>query len=378
MRLTTLDLPGVFRMEEASNKAIEKLQRSNAPIRATLTVLDEGVLFQPGDVVQVTSSNRGVDFPMWVEQSVMVSYGRHQITGVIYADEQFSDLAYCDADEIGKLSDTNGWVKENTSVYGCYCDALDKYWYLNAVTGSLGQLYWPCVGQTTRNGGMWSYDYLINGGWNASPKPDGTLNLTVPTLPEQDNVNQTAPGTTRPVFCGTGGITQKQKYNRVLWPSEYQTAIGSGWGSVSCMYYQTRTSPSSLGCLTLISRISWGDSTIQTQASSINGNPAIAVTTQSQTGDFFELPTDRMVAITLAGVYGNAPGGEVTVDARLYVDGVLVSSVDYTNPFTTTDTFLYWKGVGMESGCYVAHLGVTGSNNSTQFYTQSELICRSS
>lgn len=137
MRLTTLDLPGVYRIEEASNKAIERLQRSNTPFRATLTVLDEGVLFQPGDVVQVISTYRGVDFPLWIETSVMVSYGRHQITGITYSDYAFSDIAYCDADLVGKLN--NEWLKINTEIYGYACDAF----VLDAQIGAYE--YWPCT-----------------------------------------------------------------------------------------------------------------------------------------------------------------------------------------------------------------------------------------
>lgn len=92
--LTTLELPGVTRIQEASNKAIAKLQREDRKIRISLISTDEEVVCQPGDTVQVLSSYRGIDAPVWVESSRMTSYGRFQITGTIYRDRQYPDTDY--------------------------------------------------------------------------------------------------------------------------------------------------------------------------------------------------------------------------------------------------------------------------------------------
>jgi len=94
--LTTLELPGVNRIEEASNKAIAKLQREDKKVRISLVSTDEEVVCQPGDTVQVLSTYRGIDAPVWVESSHMVTYGRFQITGTIYRDRQYPDTDYTD------------------------------------------------------------------------------------------------------------------------------------------------------------------------------------------------------------------------------------------------------------------------------------------
>jgi len=98
--LTTLELPGVARIQEASNKAIAKLQREDKKVRISLISTDEEVVCQPGDTVQVLSTYRGIDAPVWVESSRMTSYGRFQITGTIYRDRQYPDDDYTDG---GKL-----------------------------------------------------------------------------------------------------------------------------------------------------------------------------------------------------------------------------------------------------------------------------------
>jgi len=98
--LTTLELPGVTRIQEASNKAIAKLQREDKKVRISLISTDEEVVCQPGDTVQVLSTYRGIDAPVWVESSRMTSYGRFQITGTVYRDRQYPDTDYADG---GKL-----------------------------------------------------------------------------------------------------------------------------------------------------------------------------------------------------------------------------------------------------------------------------------
>ena len=92
--LTKISLPGVNRIEEASNKAIATLYRQDSKTRVSVVSTDEEFVAQPGDTIQVTSSNRGIDTPVWVESNRMLSYGRHQITGTIYRDNQYPDTDY--------------------------------------------------------------------------------------------------------------------------------------------------------------------------------------------------------------------------------------------------------------------------------------------
>lgn len=389
MRLTTLDLPGVYRIEEASNKAIEKLHRTNIPFRATITVLDEGVLFQPGDVVQIVNANRGVDFPMWVETSVMVSYGRHQITGIAYADQQFSDQAYCDTDLVGKLN--NEWLIVDVNIYGCRCDALDDWAQLNAAGN--GAFYWPCVGQTTHNGGIWSKAYLDAGGWSASPQPDDTHNLQTGTLPEDFLVNQTVPGTTKPVFCGTGGIihidNKSDSYSfSAAESAEFLTTTGgydSVSASISSMYYQVSTAYSSSGTLgiTVDCRVV-GSSSFDVIGyatfSNVGGNPAIRaeINSSSFQGALFEMPTDRMSAVTVTLTVTEVQEAYV----RLYcictvaVNGAVVSTANRT--ISAAQNYAIRNGlqnVYVGPNAYYAHIVLTANNAATNYYNQSQLIC---
>lgn len=130
MVLTTLDLPGVYRIEEASNKAIAKLHREDRKVRVSLISTDEEVVCQPGDTVQVLSTYRGIDAPVWVESSRMTSYGRFQVTGTIYRDKQFPDT---DFTEGGTLDDggyeTIVTVDPECKPYSCsaYVEWLQEY-----------------------------------------------------------------------------------------------------------------------------------------------------------------------------------------------------------------------------------------------------------
>jgi len=128
--LTTLELPGVTRIQEASNKAIAKLQREDKKVRISLISTDEEVVCQPGDTVQVLSTYRGIDAPVWVESSRMTSYGRFQITGTIYRDRQYPDTDYADGGKL-YLEGYTPVVTVNTDPaclpYSCsaYLDYLD-------------------------------------------------------------------------------------------------------------------------------------------------------------------------------------------------------------------------------------------------------------
>lgn len=88
---TTIDLPGVYRIEEASNKAINFIFRAYERKKIAFVAADVGVIFQPGDVVNVTSANRGVNIDVWVESVTMIDYGRYRVTGIEYRAADFSD-----------------------------------------------------------------------------------------------------------------------------------------------------------------------------------------------------------------------------------------------------------------------------------------------
>ena len=158
---TTLDLPGVYRMSEASNKAILKLRRDNNRQRISFVTVDDGIIFQPGDVVELNDSNRGITgISVYVEQAVMISYGRWRITGIRYRDTDYSDECYTEPDEVGK------WVEPlgNPVVYiDCLeyqCDSYETalgdggcdYWLMNdRQYSSLSPEFWRKNGSETES-----------------------------------------------------------------------------------------------------------------------------------------------------------------------------------------------------------------------------------
>jgi len=138
VKKTQLDLPGVYRTSEASNKAIQKLLRSNNRLRVSFVSSDEGIIFQPGDMITVTDTSRGVDIDVWVESNVMVSYGRYRITGIVYSDRHFTDECYVEEDEQGSWLDVLGppVITIDCIQYGC-----DKF---ETAANAVGvNSYWP-------------------------------------------------------------------------------------------------------------------------------------------------------------------------------------------------------------------------------------------
>jgi len=142
---TTLNLPGLYRIEEASNKAIAKLFREDRKTRVSFISTDEEFVAQPGDTVNPVKTQRGIDTPVWVESNQMVSYGRHRITGIIYRDVQYPDTDYTDADDLGTLyadGSASGYAEEpNAGGDACTFYACDAYTtYLSGVA----EYFWPC------------------------------------------------------------------------------------------------------------------------------------------------------------------------------------------------------------------------------------------
>ena len=152
--LTKLSLPGVNRIEEASNKAIAALYRQDSKTRISLVSTDEEFVAQPGDTVQVTKSSRGIDTPVWVESNRMLSYGRHQITGTIYRDNQYPDTDYTlpkKFDETGAPEEAIGEqepLPPACTPYSCSAleDYLDESDWINGqsfTTDTVTQMPWP-------------------------------------------------------------------------------------------------------------------------------------------------------------------------------------------------------------------------------------------
>ena len=140
VRKTQLDLPGVYRMSEASNKAIAKLLRSNNRLRIQFTTVDMGVILQPGDMVTVTDTTRNVDIDCWVESNVMVDYGRYRITAVVYSDRHFPTECYTEDDDVGSWLDAPVVAYIDCIEY--QCDILEGT--IAAAYDVTDGYYWPC------------------------------------------------------------------------------------------------------------------------------------------------------------------------------------------------------------------------------------------
>lgn len=82
---TSVSLEGITRYEEAKNKADSRLARQQNKIRATWRGFDAGVLYQPGDVVRLQRSERGVDMlPVRIVNVSISAAGRHSFTADRY------------------------------------------------------------------------------------------------------------------------------------------------------------------------------------------------------------------------------------------------------------------------------------------------------
>jgi len=172
--LTTIELPGVTRIQEASNKAIAKLQREDKKVRISLISTDEEVVCQPGDTVQVLSTYRGIDAPVWVESSRMTSYGRFQITGTIYRDRQYPDEDYTDG---GKLYlegytpvvtvDPEPPIEEECQPYSCSALASGQEQGL-VVAGAVGSGMWDLLDYQDNTAQIPQYFRTVGAGsgWN--------------------------------------------------------------------------------------------------------------------------------------------------------------------------------------------------------------------
>lgn len=94
---TTIQLPGVHREAEASNKANARLQRMVNRVRASWITKDHGIIHQLADVVQLDRPKYGVDILVWVDSIEMVDYGRYRVSGMRYDESHYpTELALPD------------------------------------------------------------------------------------------------------------------------------------------------------------------------------------------------------------------------------------------------------------------------------------------
>ena len=103
---TVLDMPGVFRLGEANNKAVQRTQRMHNRYNVSYITTDHGILNRVGDAVQPVNAYRGIDNPVWVESVEMVEPGRYRVSGSKYDNLHFPDyctIQFCSFAEEGEL-----------------------------------------------------------------------------------------------------------------------------------------------------------------------------------------------------------------------------------------------------------------------------------
>lgn len=86
-----LDMPGVRRDSEALRKAQMRLRRLAYPTRYAWQAFDEGVKFQAGDIVDVTSMRGRASRLLRILSVDMVALGHYQITAERYDENMYPD-----------------------------------------------------------------------------------------------------------------------------------------------------------------------------------------------------------------------------------------------------------------------------------------------
>ena len=82
---TTLNLPGVYRVVEATNKANAKLQRLLNKTGFRWTTTDHGLRFRKGDVIQLKIPDENIDALVWVNSVTMGDVGLWKVDGFNYS-----------------------------------------------------------------------------------------------------------------------------------------------------------------------------------------------------------------------------------------------------------------------------------------------------
>ena len=86
---TAVSMPGVYRVEEAANKAEARLLRLQNQVRVSWVSLDIAIAMTRGSVVQYRDAAINVDILVLVEVVEMIDYGRYRVSGTIYSEAHY-------------------------------------------------------------------------------------------------------------------------------------------------------------------------------------------------------------------------------------------------------------------------------------------------
>ena len=88
---TTLSMPGIYRVTEATSKANARLQRMRNRVRVSWVTTDKGIRHRLGDVIQHRMPYRGTDILVKLTSVDLIGYGRYRVSGLRYDEAHYPD-----------------------------------------------------------------------------------------------------------------------------------------------------------------------------------------------------------------------------------------------------------------------------------------------
>lgn len=162
---TSISMPGIYRAEEAYNKAASRALRMQNRVRASWVTTDVGLIYHKGAVIQLVVPTRNVDMLVIVESVTLQDYGRYAVSGLRYDDNHYpSELpegtGSVPVGAITLLSNTtipSGWT-QYTAANGKYIVGAGSTYAVNA-TGGVSS-YAGFSGNVTSDGGHAPSDFF--------------------------------------------------------------------------------------------------------------------------------------------------------------------------------------------------------------------------
>jgi hypothetical protein len=126
---TTLSMPGIYRVTEATSKANARLQRMRNRVRVSWVTTDKGIKHRIGDVIQHRMPYRGTDILVKLTSVDLVGYGRYRVAGLRYDEAHYPDEIPLPEDvgtvPVGAIVPLSG--ASIPSGWAAYTDADGKY-----------------------------------------------------------------------------------------------------------------------------------------------------------------------------------------------------------------------------------------------------------
>lgn len=201
---STLSMPGIFRVEEAENKALSRVYQMQNRVRVSWVSTDRGITRRKGDVVRITVPGRGADLYVRVLSADIISYGRYQISGMRYSILQYP--SQIDPGAVGSIpvgailplsGDTvpSGWEAWNDA-NGRYLIGAGGTYVSGATGGSSTFAGFVGVTSTDSSHSVESYDPFL--ALDSSTGTEFPFNITPQDAVDTDHNHTYATGTITP------------------------------------------------------------------------------------------------------------------------------------------------------------------------------------